>query len=268
MENKNIFESNRNAWNQALGYHQKAKKDYYKIGFENPAFTTFNSDYDNIVLEKLNNIDIKHKVISQMQCRNGSDLLSLMKLGASEAIGFDISDTAISEAEELAIISKLNIKFVRTNILEIDDKYNDYFDFIFITEGSLQWFPDLDDYFKAVSKLLKKDGQILISEMHPFVYFFENGFDFKKQNFDKLTSYFNKAPYDYKTGLDYIGGTEYESIECFWFMHKISDIISSLIKNEIEIQSFDEYDIGNTSYETQELSGKFPLSYIIIGKNN
>jgi 2-polyprenyl-3-methyl-5-hydroxy-6-metoxy-1,4-benzoquinol methylase len=266
MENKNIFESNRTAWNQALEYHQKAQKDYYKIGFENPDFTTFNSDYDKIVLEKLCNIDFKSKVISQMQCRNGSDLISLMKLGAGEAVGFDISDTAISEAEQLAEISKLNVKFIRTNILEIDDKYNNYFDFIFITEGSLQWFPDLNDYFKAVSKLLKKDGQIFISEMHPFVYFFENDFDFKKQNFDKLPSYFSVEPYNYETGIDYIGGTEYESTECFWFMHKISDIITALIKNGIDIQSFDEYDIGNTSYETEELLGKFPLSYIIIGE--
>ena len=113
---KNIFESNRDAWNQALEYHQNAAKDRYKIGFENPDFTTFNSDYDNIVLEKLRDFDFTTKVISQMQCRNGSDLLSLMKLGADEAIGFDISDAAISEAEELAEIAKLNVKFVRTNI--------------------------------------------------------------------------------------------------------------------------------------------------------
>jgi Methylase involved in ubiquinone/menaquinone biosynthesis len=268
LEDINIFESNRNAWNQALEYHQKAKKDYYKIGFENPDFTTFNSEYDKIVLEKLSNIDFKSKFIAQMQCRNGSDLLSLMKFGANEAVGFDISDNAIAEAEQLAEISRLNAKFVRTNILEIDDIYNNYFDFIFITEGSLQWFPDLNDYFKAVCKLLKKDGQIFISEMHPCVYFFENGFDPKKQNFDKLPSYFNKQPYNYETGLDYLGGTEYESNECFWFTHKISDIINALLKNGIEIQSFDEYEIGNTTYETEELLGKFPLSYIIIGKNN
>ena len=262
---KNIFESNRDAWNQALEYHQNALKDHYKTGFQNSDFTTFNSDYDKIVLEKLRDFDFTNKVISQMQCRNGSDLLSLIKLGAVEAVGFDISDAAIAEAEELAEISQLNVKFVRTNILEIDEKYNGYFDFIFITEGSLQWFPDLNDYFKAVSKLLKKDGQIFISEMHPFVYFFEDGFDFKAQNFDKLPSYFDTKSYNYETGLDYIGGTEYESRECFWFMHKMSDIIGALLKNGIQIQSFDEYEIGNTTYETKELLSKFPLSYIIIG---
>jgi len=267
MNEKNIFESNRTAWNQALEYHQKARSNSLKIAFENPDFTTFKSEYDDILLEKLSHIDFNGKTISQMQCGNGRELLSLMKFGAKEAVGFDISDSAVAEAEELAQIANLNAKFVRTNILEIDEKYNAYFDFIYISEGSLQWFPDLNEYFGAISKLLKKNGQILISEMHPFVYFFENGFDFEQQNFEKLTSYFQKGAYNYETGLDYIGGIEYESSECFWFMHKMSDIISAVLKNGIEIQSFDEYNSGNTSYETEELRGKFPLSYIIVGVN-
>ena len=106
-----------------------------------------------------------------------------MRLGAKEGVGFDISDAAIAEAEELAEIA-------RANALEIDETYNSYFDFIYISQGSLQWFPNLNDYFRVISRLLKKDGKIIIFEIHPFKYFFENGFHFQEQNFDKLTSYF------------------------------------------------------------------------------
>ncbi len=108
-----------------------------------------------------------------------------MRLGAKEGVGFDISDAAISEAEELAGIAKLNARFVRTNALEIDETYNDCFDFIYISQGSLQWFPDLNDYFSVISRLLKKDGKIIIFEIHPFKYFFENGFRgcLKNRNF-------------------------------------------------------------------------------------
>lgn len=265
MSNKNIFEGNRAAWNQASRYHQKARKNSLLKGFENPDFTTFNSDYDNVVFNKLKHISFDGKIIAQMQCQNGRELLSLMKFGAKEAIGFDISDIAISEAEQLAETAKLNAKFVRTNILEIDDKYNDYFDFIYISEGSLQWFPDLNNYFDVLSRLLKKGGQILVSEIHPFVYFFNNGFDFEKQNLDKLTSYFKKEPYNYATGIDYVGGVEYESDDCFWFMHKISDIISAILQADIEIREFDEYNLGNAANETVKLLNGFPLSYIIIG---
>lgn len=266
MNNKNVFEGNRAAWNQASKYHQKARKNSLLKGFENRDFTTFNSDYDNVVVNKLKHINFDGKIIAQMQCQNGRELLSLMKFGAKEAIGFDISDIAISEAEQLAETAKLSAKFVRTNILEIDDKYNDYFDFIYISEGSLQWFPDLNNYFDVLSRLLKKDGQILISEIHPFVYFFNNGFDFEKQNLDKLISYFMKGPYNYATGIDYVGGIEYESDECFWFMHKISDIISAILQADIEIREFDEYNLGNAVNETVNLLNGFPLSYIIIGR--
>jgi SAM-dependent methyltransferase len=233
MSNKNIFEGNRAAWNQASKYHQKARKNSLLKSFENPDFTTFNSDYDDVVVNKLKHINFDGMTIAQMQCQNGRELLSLMKFGAKEAIGFDISDIAISEAEQLAEIAKLNAKFVRTNILEIDDKYNDYFDFIYISEGSLQWFPDLNNYFNVLSRLLKKGGQILISEIHPFVHFFDNGFDFEKQNTDKLISYFRKGPYNYAKGIDYVGGVEYESDDFFWFMHKISDIISAILQANI-----------------------------------
>lgn len=41
-----------------------------------------------------------------------------MQLGAKEGVGFDISDAAISEAEELAEIAKENARFIRTNALE------------------------------------------------------------------------------------------------------------------------------------------------------
>src|ERR1035437_9719750 len=136
MSNKNVFEGNRAAWNQASKYHQKARKSSLLKGFENPDFTIFSTDYDNVVVNKLKHINFDGKIIAQIQCQNGRELLSLMKFGVKEAIGFDISDIAISEAEKLAKTAKLSAKFVRTNILEIDDKYNDYFDFIYISEGS------------------------------------------------------------------------------------------------------------------------------------
>ena len=266
MNKKTITETNRAAWNQGLKYHQKARNNSLQTGFEDPNFTTLNRDCDDVLIDKIKNINLTNKTISQLPCNNGRELLSLMKYGAKKAIGFDISDIAIREAKELAKISKLNAKFERCDILEIDAKYNNYFDFIYISEGSLQWFPDLNDYFSVVSRLLKKDGKVLIFEMHPFAYFFENGFDPKKQNFDEMTSYFNSGPYNYEDGLDYVGGVKYESKECYWFMHKISDILNAILKNGIEIEEFDEYNLEMANNESIEFLKNFPLSYILVGK--
>lgn len=266
MNKKTIAESNRVAWNQALKYHQRARQNSLQDGFKNPNFSTLNRDVDEVLINKLKNIDFSSKTISQIPCNNGRELLSLMHFGAEKAVGFDISDVAIAEAKQLAKISKLNAKFERYDILEIDEKYNNYFDFIYISEGSLQWFPDLNEYFSVISRLLKENGKILIFEMHPFAYFFENGFDHKKQNFDEMTSYFDKGPYNYKDGLDYVGEVKYESKKCYWFMHKISDILSAISRNKIEIQEFNEYNLEMANNNTLKFLDKFPLSYILIGK--
>jgi len=267
MNIKNITKKNREAWNEALEYHQKARKNSLQKGFSSSEFSTFDRDCDKVLIEKLKSINLQDKTIAQMPCNNGRELLSLMRFGATKAVGFDISDAAIKEAKELAKISKLNATFERINILDIGDKYNNFFDFIYISEGSLQWFPNLFEYFSVVFRLLKKGGKVLIFEIHPFAYFLENGFDFKKQNFDQMTSYFEKEPYSYKKGLDYIGGVEYEAKECCWFMHKMSDIISVLINCGIEIKEFEEYNLEMANNQvTKKLTDKFPLSYMLIGR--
>ena len=266
MSFDNIFESNRAAWNQALAYHQKARKNFLQAGFKSPDFTTLNRDCDDVLFDKLNRIDLKGKTISQMPCNNGRELLSLMKLGATEAIGFDLSDAAVLEAEQLAEIANLNARFERTNILEIGDQYNGYFDFIYVSEGSLQWFPGLNEYFSVVSRLLKQNGSLLVFEIHPFAYFFENGFNLEKQDLSDAVSYFEKGPYNYKDGLDYVGGVKYEAKECFWFMHKMSDILTAILHSGIEIVEFNEYNVEMANNPEAERYHNFPLSYILTGK--
>ncbi len=205
-----------------------------------------------------------------------------MKFGATkEAIGFDISDIAILEAKQLAEIAELNAKFIRTNILEIGDKYDGYFDFIYISEGSLQWFPDLNKYFSIISRLLKQNGSVLIIEIHPLAYFIENGLNPEKQNSNYASSYFEKGPYNYKDGLDYVGGVLYEANDCYWFMHKMSDILNAIIHSCVEIMEFNEYNVEITNdpewikltaekkrqrLAEQKIYKKFPLSYILTGK--
>lgn len=266
MDQKKITETNREAWNQAIEYHKRARQDSLKKGFSDPNFTTFNRECDIMMIEKIKSISLSGKTIAHIQCGNGNELLSLMRLGASKGVGFDISDTAITEAGKLAKIAKANATFERVNILEISDKYNGYFDFIFISEGSLIWFPDINEYFAVVSRLLKPGGHVLIFELHPFALIFDNGFEFEKQNFDDLVSYFNKTPYNHPDGLDYVGGVKYKSKTCLCFMHKMSDIITAILKNGISIKEFDEYNYDSVYNDTEKVNGKFPLTFLIIGK--
>jgi SAM-dependent methyltransferase len=258
--NKEILEKNREAWNEALLYHQKARNNSLQNGFKNPDFTTLNRDCDDLLIKNLEKIDLRNKIIAQLPCNNGRELLSLMKFGAKKGFGFDISDVAISEANDLSKISGLNAEFTRINILDIDDSLNNTIDFIYISEGSLQWFSSLKDYFKIISKLLKQNGKLLIYEMHPFAYFFETE---KEISLDNFLSYFEKGPYSCKNGLDYVGETKYEAKECCWFFHKISEIVNAITQNDIEIETFEEYNMEMANNNRIKNVDKFPLSYIM-----
>ncbi len=101
MSEKNLFESNRTAWNQATAYHQKARNHSLHIGFQDPEFSTLKKERDSVVRERLRQIDFSGKTISHIPCNNGRELLSLMRLGAKEGVGFDISDAAIQRLKNL-----------------------------------------------------------------------------------------------------------------------------------------------------------------------
>ena len=73
-ERKNIFESNRAAWNQASAYHQKARNHSLYTGFQDPEFSTFKRERDSVVNERLKQMDFSGKTIAHISCNNGREL--------------------------------------------------------------------------------------------------------------------------------------------------------------------------------------------------
>lgn len=255
---KNIIASNREAWDEALQYHKKARNGSLHKKFADINFTTFdNSKTEMALLDKINKLNLRGKKVAHMQTNNGRELISLMRVtGAEEGVGFDISTEATKEAKELAEIAKVNAKFECVNIFEIDEKYNKYFDMIYITEGSLSWLPDMQEYFKVMGRIIKTGGTILISEIHPI------GFVLDKDN-DKTVNYEDKGPYKLLTGLDYVGEVDYTPKDCFWYMHKMSDIIMALIDNGFEIKEFEESTADTGWIDAKNKNPNYPRSFVL-----
>jgi len=263
---KEIIQSNRQAWNQAVLIHQKSRKGSLREAFAKPGYSTL----DEIETEALMAIGIQGKSMAQLCCNNGRETLSLVNLGAESAIGFDISDEAIKEAKNLRQISGLNCKFVRANVYDIGEEYFDQFDLVYISIGALCWLPDLGRFFALVSALLKPGGQLFIYEAHPVMNMIaekdEPEFD-PKTPFNVCCSYFKKEPWVTTDGMDYIGGTKYNSKPAYSFSQPLSDIFNGIIKNDITIKSFTEYGHDITeSFKHLEKDNKLPMSYILIGE--
>jgi SAM-dependent methyltransferase len=265
MDNQKITKSNREAWNEATLKHQQGRKIDYKKEFLKPEYSTL----DKVITAKLNDIGVKGKTIAQPNCNNGRELLSVLNMGAASGVGFDISDTVIEEARELAKISDKAVEFVRTNIDDIDEKYFNRFDLVFITIGALSWMPDLNKYFKIISNLLKPGGHLVMYEQHPFMYVFECKGEplFDPEDPMKIFhSYFRTEPWVEDDGIDYIGKTTYKSATTYSYTQTVSDIINPIIKNGIKLIEFNEYpeDISDIFPEVAKF-GKVPLSYLLTG---
>jgi len=263
-KNKKYTESNRKAWNQAMPRHQKVMKKKWDKRFQENNYVL----QKGIELEKLNEIDINDKDVAHLCCNNGVELLSLKNMGAGRCVGFDISDKAIKEARERADKTGINCEYVRTDVLNIDKKYYNSFDLIYITIGALVWLPDLNKFFSNANKLLRKDGRVFIYEQHPFAEVFPWWEGEGENNLTAIHSYFDKKPDISTEGIDYIGGTTYNSHPSYEFTHTLSEIFMGLIDNGINIQYFKEYshDISNVYTHLIDDKVKLPLSYILIGE--
>ncbi len=265
---KKYTETNREAWNEVNPIHQRARKIDLKMKFKEKGFSTL----DEVETGKLKEIAITGKTVAQLCCNNGRETLSLVNLGAAAAVGFDISDAAIQEAEQLADISGLNCRFVRTDVYDIGSEYDAAFDLIYITIGGLTWLPDLDRFFGIVSGMLKGNGTLMIYDEHPFTYMLATSGDDEFDGDNPLNpafSYFREKPWIENSGLDYLAKSTYKAKTAYSFSHKLSDICNAIIGNGLNIKEVNEYSHDLTNlFEHAQNQGKAPLSYILIAEKD
>ncbi len=265
MNHKKYTDANREAWNEVTPIHRKHRQIDLKLKFREKGYSTL----DSTITDKLKEIGLKNKTVAQVFCNNGRELLSMINLGAVSGVGFDISDEAIKEADELKAISGLSAEFVRTDVYDIDNDYSNRFDLVFLSIGGLVWAPDLDGAFVRIAALLKPGGHLVIYDEHPFYYMLacedEEGFDHKFPE-KPIYSYFKTDPWISNSGIDYIGKTTYKAKTNYNFTHKFSDLINAIAKQGIIISELQEYP-HDLSGEMEYLESKkiLPLSYLLTG---
>lgn len=250
-----FISGNREAWNIASLHHQKAMADTWIDGFKKPGYTTF----DELDQKVFSSISFKGKSVFQAPCNNGREILSFINMGATEGVGFDISDENITFSNKLKHNSGIEAEFIRTDVYAIPESYNNRFDIGVITVGSISWMPDLLKYFELYRRLLKANGRIFIYEMHPLTMVFPYTF---KPNSEIVvdTGYFTKDVLISDYSLDYYGRVEYKSPPQYNFQHTMAEIIQTLIDLKFSLTEFEEFphDIGGGH---EYLHGKIPLSY-------
>lgn len=257
----NYIQINRTLWNNKTETHLKS--EFYDV----KGFLAGKSSLNDIELKLLG--DIKDKKILHLQCHFGQDSISLSRLGA-EVTGVDLSDKAIESANRLAQETNSNAKFICCDIYDLPNHLEEQFDIVFTSYGTIGWLPDLNKWASIISHFLKPNGQFVFVEFHPVVWMFDD-------NFERINyNYFNAGPIIENEEVTYADRTADLSQEYVCWNHSLSEVITSLIQNNLSIQTLEEYDyspyncFNNTiefasgKYRITHLENKIPMVYSIV----
>lgn len=224
---KDYLHINRNSWNHKTDIHLKS--DFYDMA----SFLKGKSSLKEIEINLLG--QLKDASVLHLQCHFGQDTISLSRLGAS-VTGVDFSDNAIRHAQQIAADTNSNARFICCDIYDLALHLDEKFDLVFSSYGTIGWLPDLDKWAGIVSKFLKPGGRFVFVEFHPFVWMYDD-------SFEKISyRYFNSGPIAETESGTYADKTADITQDYIMWNHGLSEVLSSLIQNGLEIQSVKEYD--------------------------
>jgi len=261
MRVKDITEANRRAWNAVAPVHREKQGEALASQFSVPG----SSCLDAVELEHLRRIGIEGKRIAQLCCNNGRELISFTNLGAASAVGFDISEAVLEEAERLTTVAGVSCRFVRCDAYDVPDEYNAGFDLVYVSVGALGWMPDVARFFQVAARLLAAGGWLFLYEMHPILDMYDPHSETPTVPAD---SYFRTEPYVEAAGLDYVGGSDHEGPPQYWFHHSMASILNGVISAGLQLDSVHEFahDVSGLYAAIAESPRKPPMSYILTAR--
>jgi len=257
----NYLKINQKSWNKRLETHLES--DFYDLD----AFVKGKSSLNSIELDLLG--DIKGKRILHLQCHFGQDSISLSRLGA-KVTGVDLSDQSIIKGKELAIECNTDTQFICSDVYDLPNHLNEKFDIVFTSYGTISWLPDLNKWAKVISHFLNPGGNFVFVEFHPVVWMFDD--DLQKVAYN----YFNEKPIvEEESGTYADRDADFKNQYVCW-NHAIGENVTSLIQNDLTIESLQEYDYSpynalnhmeefeKGKFRIKHFNNKAPLVYSIV----
>ncbi len=258
---KNYFEINKDLWDKWAELHVNTK--FYDI----EAFKNGKSSLNKTELNLLG--DLKGKSILHLQCHFGQDSLSLARLGA-QVTGVDLSEKGIEIAQSLAKELNLDVEFVCSNVLELDQNLKGKFDIVYTSYGTIGWLPDLNQWGKIVNHFLKPGGKFVMVEFHPLMNMYDDDFSSLKY------SYFKKdlVLLDESGSYADVDAKHVKGQSATWD-YSLSEAIMALLNTGMTLHDFQEYDFSHydifkdsikneEGFQVKGLEGKLPLMFSLV----
>ena len=170
----------------------------------------------------------------------GKKAVPLALLGADVTV-FDISEDNKRYASELAEAAGTRINYEVCDVLEIDEKYYDRFDVVFMEGGVLHYFHDINEFMRMIC-----------SDFHPFTKISDI------LNLEQpAMSYFSTEIFEGEMAHARFFGDEIRSKmpKCSYRKYTVSEIINAVIDSGFVLKRFDEH----PAWTNENLPGEFTV---------
>src|SRR5262245_37549549 len=188
--------------------------------------------------------DVRGKALLHLQCHFGLDTLSWARRGAT-VTGVDFSPNAIEAARQLGQETGVSGRFICCNLYDLRSHLDAQaaFDIVYTSYGVICWLPDLVEWGRIIAHYLKPGGFFYIVEAHPVARMFPMQQDTPKvPAFEPWMSYFHDpAGVRWPAEPDYANSGAVHQIGAHEWHHSMSDIVNSLVRGGLRIESLHEY---------------------------
>lgn len=154
-------------------------------------------------------------------------VLAFALMGAN-VTSCDITEKQLENASKVADRLNLDIRFVCSNTMELDNIESNKYDFVYTSNGVHVWIDDLESMYANIFRIMKKDAIYTMSEIHPFTRPFEDS----TKKIKIIKSYDSIGPFG--------DGTRYH-----W---RIQDIMNAMIKSGLNISGIEEAFVENYTH--------------------
>ncbi len=255
------IDMNRDLWNARADEHLHS--EFYDLA----GFLAGRNSLNEPELRLLG--DVNEKSILHLQCHFGQDTLSLARMGA-EVTGVDFSENAIINAVDIASKMKLQADFICCDIYKLMNCLMKKYDIVFTSYGTVGWLPDIDRWATTVANYVKPGGKFVMADFHPYIWMY----DTRLENIPHR--YFNSGPIvETETG-SYATSRKGEERKYAGWNHALSEIIGSLLRKGLTLNSFAELDYSpynvfegmveseKGKFRIEKFGNRIPLMYTLL----
>lgn len=224
-------------WDEWTSHH--VNSDFYDLD-------GFRSGADHLRPHEVADVgDVRGRSLLHLQCHLGTETLSWARRGAS-AVGVDFSPRSVETARELASHTRLDARFVESDVYTLPDRLTGQFDIVYTSRGVIGWLPDLDRWAAVIAHFLRPGGFFYITEIHPVARMFRDD-DLVRDLRFRFGYFPTGQPLRFPVERDHSYADRGDHVEdrgeavVYSWTHTIGEIVSSLAQAGLRIDFLHEF---------------------------